>query len=340
MTGNAGIAEFNNSAWEEGGTLVAIEAEADSSGRLIPKYRVINPGRNSRKSAGYMYLLVYGIVEEKTPPNNQKRGTKTFASFPLGVGRSTALPEDLLNAILGLEITVRRTCGSSEMLVYGTNTIPPILSPWTGILTTGAIFPAIKVCTNVDLVAVDRPQKFRPIFLTITMLTDAGVYKVPKNILDFRMANAVSFNLLIELLVGSDFTNSGVKGMVNSDGEHVTTFMIHIGNFHRKNKKEYSVDYCRQKIDKMDLRFALGAVGGLSLHVTVAGRMSHALKAQLGYKTSLCYSLMDTNPYLNKVMWKSECSIKKVTAVLQPSIPREFKVYEDVLIDHTGKIMK
>ncbi|AVM86023.1 M protein [Mount Mabu Lophuromys virus 2] len=340
MSGNAGIADFTKSTWEEGGTLTAIEAEADSSGRLIPKYRVINPGRNSRKTAGYMYLLIYGIVEEKEGTPGVKKGMKTFASFPLGVGKSTSHPQTLLDGILSLDITVRRTCGSGEMLVYGSNNIKPELSPWRDILTTGAIFPAIKVCTNVDMVAVDRPQRFRPVFLTITLLTDAGVYKIPRNILDFRVAKAVSFNLLIELLVGADFTNSGIKGVVNSDGERVTTFMIHIGNFMRKNGKEYSVDYCRQKIDKMDLRFALGAVGGLSLHVIVAGKMSHTLRAQLGYKSSICYSLMDTNPYLNKLMWKSECSINKVTAVLQPSIPKEFKVYEDVLIDHTGKIMK
>ncbi|WJL29510.1 matrix protein [Ninomys virus] len=340
MAANAGTADFLTSSWEEGGTLAAIDPEADSSGRLIPKFRVINPGRNSRKSAGYMYLLVHGIIEEKESIGSTPRRNKTFAAFPLGVGRSNAMPQDLLESVVDLDVTVRRTCGSSEMLVFGTTNIRTNLKPWLNILTTGAIFPAIKVCNNVDMVAVDRPQKFRCIFLTITMLTDAGIYKVPKTILDFRMANAISFNLLIELMIGADMTTSGIKGMINDEGERVTTFMIHVGNFHRSQKKEYSVDYCRQKIDKMDLRFSLGAVGGLSLHVCICGKISHALKAQLGYKTSICYSLMDTNPYLNKLMWKAECKINKVTAVLQPSVPKEFKIYEDVLIDHTGKIMK
>lgn len=340
MAGNAGTADFLNSSWEEGGTLTAIDPEADERGRLIPKYRVINPGTNSRKSAGYMYLLVHGIIEEKDVAGASAKNNKTFAAFPLGVGRSNALPQDLLDSVVGLDVTVRRTAGSSEMLVFGTSNISPVLTPWKDILTTGAIFPAIKVCNNVDMVAVDRQQKFRCIFLTITMLTDAGVYKVPKTILDFRMANAVSFNLLVELLIGADMTASGIKGIINDYGERVTTFMIHVGNFLRRRNKEYSVDYCRQKIDKMDLRFSLGAVGGLSLHVCTKGKMSNALKAQLGYKTTICYSLMDTNPYLNKLMWKAECKINKVTAVLQPSVPREFKVYEDVLIDHTGKIMK
>uniref|UniRef100_A0AAU7E3K9 Matrix protein n=1 Tax=Otomys rat paramyxovirus TaxID=3141898 RepID=A0AAU7E3K9_9MONO len=340
MSSNSGTADFLASSWEQGGVLTAIDPEADRKGRLIPKFRVINPGWNSRKSSGYMYLLVHGIIEEKMRDSGASRNNKTFAAFPLGVGKSTSTPQDLLDSITSLEITVRRTAGSSEMLVFGTSNISGTLNPWKDILTTGAMFPAIKVCNNVDMVAVDRKQTFRPIFLTITMLTDAGIYKVPKNILDFRVTNAVAFNLLVELIIGADMSSSGVKGIVNDAGEKVTTFMIHIGNFLRRGKKEYSVDYCRQKVDKMDLRFSLGAVGGLSLHIVIAGKMSKTLRAQLGYKTTICYSLMDTNPYLNKLMWKAECKINKVTAVLQPSVPKEFKVYEDVLIDHTGKIMR
>lgn len=346
----AGKAEFNPSSWQEGGTLEAIEAEADESGHLIPKVRVINPGWNNRKSTGYMYLLIYGIIEEKEQdkkrPNLEKynrqkvKGPRAFGAFPLGVGKSDADPEDLLEAILSLEITVRRTAGAGERLVMGTSNIPGILLPWSGILGKGAIFQAIKVCSNVDVVLLDRPQRLRPIFLTITRLTDAGIYKVPSSILDFRMDNAVSFNLLIELLIGSDFTTSGVKGYINEEGQRITTFMLHIGNFARKKKKPYSVDYCRQKVEKMGLKFSLGAIGGLSFHVCISGKMSNVLRAQLGYKKSIVYSLMDINPSLNRVMWKSECSINKVTAVFQPSVPKDFKVYDDILIDNTGKILK
>lgn len=346
----AGKADFNSRSWEEGGTLLAIDAEADEQGKLIPKVRIVNPGWNDRKTTGYMYMIVYGIIEEKERDKKSLtytredqprfKGPRAFGSFPLGVGKSNADPEELLKSIINLDITVRRTAGAAEKLVFGVSNIAPILSPWNNILKNGAIFSAIKVCSNVDVVAVDCSLKLRPIFLTITLLTDAGIYMVPKNVLDFRMNNAVSFNLLITLHVGADFTSSGVKGVVTEDGERVTTFMIHIGNFMRKRGKAYSVDYCRRKVDRMDLRFSLGAVGGLSLHVRVAGKMSKALRAQLGYKRSICYSLMDTNPYLNRVMWKSECSIKKVTAVFQPSVPKDFKIYDDILIDHTGKILK
>ncbi|BBG92171.1 matrix protein [Feline paramyxovirus 163] len=335
-----GRANFKNSSWEEGGTLVAIDAEADENGRLIPKYRVINPGWNSRKSSGYMYLIIYGIIEEKESNDKKLRGLKAFGSFPLGVGKSNAEPQELLDAILKLDITVRRTCGSGEKIVYGTSGISSILDPWREILSHGAIFSAIKICSNVDIVMVDRMQKLRPIFLTITKLTDAGIYKIPKTILDFRANNAIAFNLLVELNIGADFTNSGVKGILNDDGLRITTFMIHIGNFIRKRGKTYSVEYCRQKVDKMDMRFSLGAVGGLSLHIKFAGKVSKALKAQMGLKNIICYSLMDTNPYLNRVMWKAECSINKVTAIFQPSVPKDFRIYDDVLIDNTGKILQ
>uniref|UniRef100_A0AAU7E4E1 Matrix protein n=1 Tax=Dendromus rat paramyxovirus TaxID=3141873 RepID=A0AAU7E4E1_9MONO len=337
---NSGSAEFLSKTWEDGGVLPPLDPEIDKFGHFIPKYRVINPGSDTRKTPGYMYLIVYGIVEEKNSLKDGGTKRRTFASFPLGVGKSTSHPQILLDAIVTLDITVRRTAGSSEMLVYGTSTIPSELTPWKNILTVGALFPAIKVCSNVDMIDITNPQRFRPTFLTITTLTDAGVYKVPKTILDFRMPNAVALNLLVELQVGTDLSTTGIKGVIDKDGNKVTTFMIHLGNFVRRNKKEYSVAYCKQKVDKMDLRFSLGAVGGLSFHVKVAGKMSKTLKAQLGYKSCICYSLMDTNPYLNKIMWQAECSIKKVTAVFQPSVPKEYKIYDDVLVDHTGKIMK
>nr|UED37248.1 matrix protein [Paramyxoviridae sp.] len=348
----AGKADFSRRSWEEGGTLEAIDASADEHGRLIPKVRVINPGWNDRKTTGYMYLIIYGIIEEKEKDDHSKRSNsvqdiknkpkspRAFGAFPLGVGRSMATPDELLNAVLGLEITVRRTAGSSEKLVYGIANVNQLLMPWHKVLSNGAIFSALKVCSNIDVVPVDKALKLRSIFLTITMLTDAGIYMVPKAILDFRSDNAISLNLLVTLQIGADFATSGIRGVVDEDGERVTTFMIHIGNFRRKMGKAYSVDYCRQKVDKMDFRFSLGAVGGLSLHVRIAGKMSRMLQAQLGYHKTICYSLMDSNPFLNRIMWKSECSIKKVTAVFQPSVPKEFKIYDDILIDNTGKILK
>nr|QZU27231.1 matrix protein [Guato paramyxovirus]URD31447.1 matrix protein [Carollia bat paramyxovirus] len=341
-----GSANFISKSWEEGGNLVALEAESDKDGKLVPKVRVINPGWNDRKSYGYMYLLIYGIIEDRSDLETRvngrstRGGPKAFGAFPLGVARSNASPDDLLDAVLQLNITVRRTAGAGEKLVMGTNNIPALLTPWKNILFHGAIFSAIKVCNNVDVVQIDRDLRLRPVFLTITLLTDAGIYKIPRNILEFRMNNAVSFNLLIELKVGADITSTGTKGMINKDGERVTTFMVHIGNFVRKRNKQYSIEYCRTKVEKMDLRFSLGAIGGLSLHVKVAGKMSKTLRAQLGYKKTICYSLMDINPYLNRLMWKSECSINNVTAVFQPSVPKEFKIYDDILIDHTGKILK
>nr|WPV62598.1 MAG: matrix protein [Wenzhou rodent jeilongvirus 2] len=336
----AGSADFHPSTWEEGGTLRAFDAELDDTGHLIPKVRVLNPGFNTRKGYGYMYLILYGIIEEKISEGGQKKGFRTFASFPLGVGRSRSSPDELLSDCLKLEVTVRRTAGANEKVVYGCATIPEKLIPWRRVLATGCIFPANKVCCNIDLVLLDKAQKFRPIFLTITQLTDSGVYQIPRTLLDFRMTRAISLNLLVYLKVGADFTGCGIKGILNEEGEKLVTFMVHLGNFVRKNGKEYSMEYCKQKVDKMNLHFALGAIGGLSLHITVKGRMSNTLRAQMGYKRHVCYSLMDINPALNKVMWKAECQIDKVSAVFQPSVPKDFKIYDDVLIDNTGKILK
>lgn len=235
----SGKAEFSPKSWTEGGTLVAIDATADDHGKLIPKVRIVNPGWNDRKTSGYMYMIIYGIIEEKTKQDRDdiksSKQQRAFGAFPLGVGKSMADPDDLLKAILQLDITVRRTAGAGEKLVMGVSNVNPLLNPWHLILDNGAIFSALKVCSNIDVVPVDRALRLRPIFLTITLLTDAGVYKIPNNVLDFRLNKAISLNLLVELLIGTDFTTSGVKGMINEDGERVTTFMVHIGNFLRQS---------------------------------------------------------------------------------------------------------
>lgn len=336
-----GTADFSERSWADGSVLEAFEPEVDDLGKLKPKYKLINPGFNDRKSSGYMYLIMYGIIEIDKSKTDERNKEKLWclSSYPMGVAKSQSSPEDLLRAVCSLEITVRRTAGYDEKIVYGCVNIQPELIPWNPVLNNGAVFSAIKVCSHIESIPLNRPLKMRPVFLAITMLTDAGVYKIPKSILDFRYKNAISFNLLVEIKIGMDLTKTGIRGKLDDTGNYITTFMIHIGNFARRSGKVYSADYCRRKVDKMDLRFSLGAIGGLSFHVRVAGSMSNALKAQLGYRQSICYSLMDTNPYLNKLMWKAECTINKVIGVFQPSVPREFKIYNDICIDHTGKIL-
>ncbi|UOX72981.1 matrix protein [Jingmen Crocidura shantungensis henipavirus 1] len=334
--------DFNKATWEEGKYLKSIEAEVDKDGFMIPKYRVINPGGNDRKTNGYMYLIAYGFVEDVPDYNSdgKKPIIRTIAAFPFGVGASTSSPEDLLKSACSLDISVRRTAGSTEKIVLGARGTLGELAPWSSVLSNGAIFNAVKICNNVELIQLEKPQRLRIFFLSITLLTDKGIYKVPRTILDFREHNAVSFNLLVSLLLNADLTRAGMKGIVDKDGKRHATFMLHIGNFVRKGKKPYSVEYCKKKVDLMNMVFSLGAVGGLSFHVKFKGKLSKRLIASMGFHRNLCYSLMDINPGLNKLTWNHECEISKVTAVFQPSIPKDFKIYEDVLIDATGKVLK
>ncbi|WJL29501.1 matrix protein [Ninorex virus] len=337
-----GVSEFRSSTWEDGGTLRAIEAEIDRKGRMIPKYRIINPGGNERKTSGYMYIIAYGFVEDVIDKRSsqEKPEIRTVAAFPFGVGVSDSTPEDLLHSACNLDISVRRTAGACEKIVLGARGPLGHLTPWKAVLANGAIFNASKVCNHVELIRLDKPQSLRIIFLSITQLTDKGIYKIPSTILEFREKNAISFNLLVSLKLDADLTSAGMKGIMDKEGVRLATFMLHIGNFVRRGKKPYSVEYCKKKVESMGFIFSLGAVGGLSFHIRLTGKLSKRLIASLKFQRNICYSLMDINPGLNKLTWNHECEIHKVTAVFQPSIPRDFKIYEDVLIDATGKILK
>nr|AJP33318.1 matrix protein [Cedar virus] len=334
--------DFLEKTWREGSKIDKITPEVDENGNMVPKYVVFNPGKNERKTSGYQYMICYGFIEDG-PINGSPRvkgNIRTTASFPLGVGKTYSSPEEILQELTTLKITVRRTAGSNEKLVYGTTGPLNHLYPWYKVLTGGSIFSAVKVCRNVDQILLDRPQILRIFFLSITKLTDKGVYMIPKSVLDFRSDNSMAFNLLVYLKIDTDITKAGIRGIVNKEGERITSFMLHIGNFTRRGGKHYSVEYCKRKIDKMKLTFALGTIGGLSLHIRIDGRISKRLQAQVGFQRNICYSLMDINPWLNKLTWNNSCEIHKVTAVIQPSVPKDFMLYEDILIDNTGKILK
>nr|ATS17276.1 matrix protein [Morbillivirus caprinae] len=330
------IYDFDKSAWDVKGSIARIEPTTYHDGRLVPQVRVIDPGLGDRKDECFMYLFLLGVIEDNDPLSPPVG--RTFGSLPLGVGRSTAKPEELLREATELDIVVRRTAGLNEKLVFYNNTPLSLLTPWRKVLTTGSVFSANQVCNAVNLVPLDTPQRFRVVYMSITRLSDNGYYSVPRRMLEFRSANAVAFNILVTLRIENG-TNPR-RYIVGSWGNPEVTFMVHVGNFRRKKNEVYSADYCKMKIEKMGLVFALGGIGGTSLHIRSTGKMSKTLHAQLGFKKILCYPLMDINEDLNRYLWRAECRIVKIQAVLQPSVPQEFRVYDDVIINDDQGLFK
>ncbi|CAE55656.1 matrix protein [Dolphin morbillivirus] len=330
------VYDFDRSAWDVKGSIAPIEPTTYPDGRLIPQVRVIDPGLGDRKDECFMYIFLLGILEDNdimSPPIG-----RTFGSLPLGVGRSTAKPEELLKEATELDIVVRRTAGLNEKLVFYNNTPLMLLTPWKKVLTAGSVFSANQVCNAVNLIPLDTPQRFRVVYMSITRLSDNGCYRVPRKMLEFRSANALAFNILVTIRI----ENAGIvsRPYMSMMRDPQATFMIHIGNFRRKKNEAYSADYCKMKIEKMGLVFALGGIGGTSLHIRCTGKMSKTLHAQLGFKKILCYPLMDVNEDLNRYLWRAECKIVRIQAVLQPSVPQEFRVYDDVIINDDQGLFK
>ncbi|UQM99544.1 matrix protein [Gierle apodemus virus] len=325
--------DFDQDSWDTKGALAPIITDTGPDGRLIPKVRVINPGLGDKRGDGVKYLLIHGVVEDV----GLRPIGRAFAAFPLGFAKCSATPEDLLKAVLALNITVRRTAGASEKLVFY-NTAPlGILSPWSKVLNTGCIFNAAQVCNAVEMIPLDIPQCMRPVYLTVTILSDSGFYQVPKSLQDFRADGCIAFNILVALSVEGNIDAAMGRSADLETKESFITFMLHIGVFKRKKNKTYSTTYCIQKIEKMKLVFALGGIAGVSLHVRIRGKMSKALHAQLGFRRNLVYPLMYVNSQLNRILWKKTCKIDKVMGILQPSVPREFKMYDDIVVDMTDK---
>nr|P36356.1 RecName: Full=Matrix protein [Measles virus strain Yamagata-1]pir/B60285/ matrix protein - subacute sclerosing panencephalitis virus (strain Yamagata-1) [Measles morbillivirus] len=283
-----------------------------------------------------MHMFPLGVVEDSDPPGPPIG--RASGSPPPGAGRSTAKPEELLKEATEANIVVRRTAGLNEKLAFHNNTPPTLPTPRRKAPTTGSVLNANQACNAVNLAPLDTPQRFRAVYMSITRPLDNGYYTVPRRMLEFRSVNAVAFNLLVTLRI--DKAIGPGKIIDNAEQLPEATFMVHIGDFRRKKSEVYSADYCKMKIEKMGLVFALGGIGGTSLHTRSTGKMSKTLHAQLGFKKTSCYPPMDINEDLNRLLWRSRCKIVRIQAVLQPSVPQELRIYDDVIINDDQGVFK
>lgn len=194
------------------------------------------------------------------------------------------------------------------------------------------------MCNAVNPIPLDTPQRFHAVHMSITRLSNNGHHTVPRRMLEFRSVNAVAFNLLVTLR--TDKAIGPGKIIDNAEQLPEATSTVHIGNFRRKKSEVHSADHCKMKIEKMGLVFALGGIGGTSLHIRSTGKMSKTLHAQLGFKKTPCYPLMDINEDPNRSLWRSRCKIARIQAVLQPSVPQEFRIYDDVIINDDQGLFK
>nr|AEA40466.1 matrix protein [Measles morbillivirus] len=330
------IYDFDKSAWDIKGSIAPIQPTTHSDGRLVPQVRAIDPGLGDRKDERSMHMFLLEAVEDSDPPGPPIG--RAPGSPPLGAGRSTAKPEELLKEATELDTVARRTAGPNEKLVFHNNTPPTLLTPWRKVPTTGSVLNANQVCNAVNPTPLDTPQRLRAVHMSITRPSDNGHYTVPRRMPELRSVNAVAFNLLVTLRI--DKAIGPGKTIDNAEQLPEATPMVHIGNPRRKKSEVHSADYCKMKIEKMGLVFALGGTGGTSLHIRSTGKMSKTLHAQLGLKKTPCHPLMDINEDPNRSLWRSRCKTARIQAVLQPSVPQELRIHDDAITNDDQGLFK
>ncbi|ABX57740.1 matrix protein [Salmon aquaparamyxovirus] len=335
-----GTSEFSRKTWEENGTVEPVEFATDKDGVAVPTIRMTSAGDFSHKGEPYIYLMLLGFVEKVIEEGGSQRKGKMYCygAMPLGMARTHYNEQALLEASGNLRITVRRTAGGGEKAVFGVSGVTSPLMPWKNALSGGMIYPALKTLSAPYKIPLGVKVRMRVIFVSGTILGDITIYKIPKALLDVRVPQSISFNLNVIIATGAKLSARGIDPVMTPEGQQTVSFLVHIGHFVRDRKKVYSADYCRHKVDMMGLKFSLGNVGGVSFHVAITGKMSKTLMTSIGFKKNICYPLMDTNPTLNSIMWASSAEICSVSAVFQPSVPREFKYHDDIVVEGSGRV--
>ncbi|QJE38109.1 matrix [Respirovirus rupicaprae] len=345
---NPAIYTFPKSSFTENGDLEPLPLKVDDNKKAIPHIRVVKIGNPPKHGLRYLDVFLLGFFEmEKvkdrygsvsdldTEPGYKVCGS---GSLPIGLAKYSGSDQDLLQAAIKLDIEVRRTVKATEMIVYTVQNIKPELYPWANRLRKGMIFDAQKVALAPQCLPLDRGIKFRVIFVNCTAIGSITLFKIPKSMAMLSLPNTISINLQVHIKTGIQTDSKGVVQILDEKGEKSLNFMVHLGLIKRKIGKMYSIEYCKQKIEKMRLIFSLGLIGGISLHINATGSISKSLASQLTFKREICYPLMDLNPHLNIVIWASSVEITRVDAIFQPSLPGEFRYYPNIIAKGVGKI--
>nr|UQS35859.1 matrix protein [Respirovirus suis]UQS35877.1 matrix protein [Respirovirus suis]UQS35889.1 matrix protein [Respirovirus suis]UQS35937.1 matrix protein [Respirovirus suis] len=344
----AEIYKFPKLSYEEHGYMEPLPLRTGPDKKAVPHIRIIKIGDPPKHGNRYLDILLlgfyeipkevgtYGSVSDLTRPTGYT--ICGSGSLPIGIARYLGTDQELLKASVELKVTVRRTVRSSEMIVYMVDSIPPAMMAWASRLKRGMIFNANKVALAPQCLPIDKDIRFRVVFVNGTSLGSITIAKVPKTLADLALPNSISVNLMVSLKTGASTESKGIIPTLNEKGDKVLNFMVHLGLIHRKVGRVYSMEYCKGKIEKMRLIFSLGLVGGISFHVQLTGVVSKSFVGQLGGKKEICYPLMDVNPHMNLVIWAASVEITGVDAVFQPSIPRDFKYYPNVVAKNIGKI--
>nr|AGT75308.1 matrix protein [Human respirovirus 3]BEI32403.1 matrix protein [Respirovirus pneumoniae]ARA15337.1 matrix protein [Human respirovirus 3]ATN45416.1 matrix protein [Human respirovirus 3]AWD85041.1 matrix protein [Human respirovirus 3] len=345
---NSAIYTFPESSFSENGHIEPLPLKVNEQRKAVPHIRVAKIGNPPKHGSRYLDVFLLGFFEMERIKDkygsvndlDSDPGYKVCGSgsLPIGLAKYTGNDQELLQAATKLDIEVRRTVKAKEMVVYTVQNIKPELYPWSSRLRKGMLFDANKVALAPQCLPLDRSIKFRVIFVNCTAIGSITLFKIPKSMASLSLPNTISINLQVHIKTGVQTDSKGVVQILDEKGEKSLNFMVHLGLIKRKVGRMYSVEYCKQKIEKMRLIFSLGLVGGISLHVNATGSISKTLASQLVFKREICYPLMDLNPHLNLVIWASSVEITRVDAIFQPSLPGEFRYYPNIIAKGVGKI--
>ncbi|WFP52509.1 matrix protein [Hippocampus erectus paramyxovirus 1] len=311
-----------------------VESMRDADGKFRPQARVARPSIIPGSGSPMIFLQVYGMAEYI-----DRKGEKqmlAIVSWPLGAGKSSVSADNLLEALLRMTLTIERTAYGKETIILRATGNEGDLKPWESIMKRGAAYPASKVCPSSTRIPVDRKVMFRPIHLDVTVLTSSKNHIARMTTRGFKTDAAVAVNLRVVLAVDKKIRDKGIKtspmpAPPNAEpGNAIVDFILHLCLLKQSKLKTYNSDYAKKKLDQMQIEVSMGYVGGISIHVTVTGRMTKTMRASMGGSRQQVYSLMDVQPQLNAGLWLDKCDIVEVYGLIQASDVGEFRYFPSV----------
>nr|UCZ51387.1 M [Eptesicus fuscus orthorubulavirus] [Eptesicus fuscus orthorubulavirus] len=322
-----------------------IEIETNKEGKklLVKQIRVRTLGHADQDSESICFLNSYGFIKEAPkeeefiredrPP--ESKITLTACMLPLGPGPNIRSPNQLLKSAADMKISVRKTAGSREQVIFHVTRAPPILQNFQFIRERYACVSSDKFIKSPGKIRAGPDYCYIITFLSLTYCPISQKFKVPRPLLSFRSTRMRSVHLEVIFKIQCSSDSPLKKGLITDDEKGVpkASVWIHLCNFYkgRNITKTYDEAYFAEKCKKMALSVGISDLWGPTIVVHAEGKIPKAASLFFNSRGWALHPLSDAAPTLAKSLWSIGCEILEVNAILQGSDYSSLLLSSDVL---------
>ncbi|ACN72642.1 matrix protein [avian paramyxovirus 7] len=329
---------------------IIMQTTSEGKKVLQPQVRINRLGSISIEGVRAMFINTYGFIEERPtertgffqPGEKNQQQVVTAGMLTLGQIRTNIDPDEIGEACLRLKVNAKKSAASEEKIVFSILEKPPALMTAPVVQDGGLIAKAEGSIKCPGKMMSEIHYSFRVMFVSITMLDNQSLYRVPTAISSFK--NKALYSIQLEVLLEVDVKPESpqCKFLADQKGKKVASVWFHLCNSKKTNAsgKPRSLEDMRKKVRDMGIKVSLADLWGPTIIVRATGKMSKYMLGFFSTSGTSCHPVTKSSPDLAKILWSCSSTIIKANAIVQGSVKVDVLTLEDIQVSSAAKINK